>query len=194
MSPKPVDSIVSAKWIIPVVPSVEYENHSLIIHEGKILDIVPTENVDDLYTATSERVELKDHAILPGLINMHTHSAMTLTRSIVDGVDLSTWLNNYIWPVERKFVSEDFCLTGVQKACIEMIRSGTTCFNDMYFYPEITASVADSCGLRAAVGVPILNFGTNWAETPEIAIEKVLDFKIFQNMSFFSFFLDFNII
>jgi len=170
---KKVQWILSARYIVPVVPEGEFENHSLIIDEGKIIDLLPTNKVNELYHADPENhLDLSSHVLLPGFINMHTHSAMTLARSIVDGVDLQTWLEKYIWPVEREFVSPEFCRAGVEKACTEMIRSGTTCFNDMYFHPEITAAVADHCGMRAAVGIPVINVATNWAATPQIAIEK----------------------
>ena len=169
-----VQWILSARYVIPIVPDGALENHSLIINEGKIVDLLPTSQVSGKYTAEEENhLDLKDHVLLPGLINMHTHSAMTLARCIVDGVDLHTWLEEYIWPIERAFVSTDFCRVGVEKACVEMLRSGTTCFNDMYFYPDVTAQVADKCGMRAAVGVPIINVETNWAATPQIALQKV---------------------
>lgn len=175
MAVKTVDLILSAQWIITVEPNQVLIDHSVIVNDQKIVDILPTKNVDEKYTTseTENRVNLEDHVLLPSFINMHTHSAMTLCRSIVDDVDLQTWLEQYIWPVERKFVSPEFCQAGVEKACIEMIRSGTSCFNDMYFHPEITAKIADECGLRAAVGVPVINVETNWAASPQIAIEKV---------------------
>ena len=95
---------------------------------------------------------------MPGLINGHTHSAMTLFRGIADDLKLMDWLNNYIFPLEGQFVDQDFIRTGTQLACWEMIKGGTTTFVDMYFYPEVISKAIVECGLRAIIGSPSIDF------------------------------------
>lgn len=96
--------------------------------------------------------------LMPGLVNGHTHSAMVLFRGLADDLDLMTWLQRYIFPMEARFVDEDFVRTGMRLACWEMIRGGTTTFVDMYFYPEVAARVVEHCGLRAILGAPMIDF------------------------------------
>jgi 5-methylthioadenosine/S-adenosylhomocysteine deaminase len=111
---------------------------------------------------------------LPGLINSHTHAAMTLMRGIADDLHLMDWLQNHIWPLEQKWMSEAFVRDGTDLAIAEMIMGGTTCFNDMYFYPEITAGQAIQHGIRASIGLIVIDFPTVWAENSEEYIEKGL--------------------
>ncbi|MGZ4990650.1 MAG: TRZ/ATZ family hydrolase, partial [Methylobacter sp.] len=117
---------------------------------------------------------LENHALLPGLINSHTHAAMTLMRGIADDLQLMDWLQNHIWPLEQKWMSEAFVKDGTDLAIAEMILGGTTCFNDMYFFPEITAAQAIHHGIRASVGLIVIDFPTVWAENGDAYIEKGL--------------------
>ena len=169
-----VDTLIHARWIIPVEPeSVTLEHHSLVINGGKIVDLLPTEQAKQLYQGTTTE-NLKDHVLLPGLINCHTHAAMTLMRGIADDLPLMDWLQNHIWPLENKWMSEAFVKEGTDLAIAEMILGGTTCFNDMYFFPEITAAQAIHHGIRASVGLIVIDFPTVWAESSEAYIEKGL--------------------
>ncbi len=130
-----VDTLISARWIIPVEPkNAVYENHSIAIKDGKIEAILPTEKAAGKYTANEEH-HLQKHALIPGLINAHTHAAMNLFRGLADDLPLMDWLNNHIWPAEAKWVNPEFVKDGTELAIAEMIRGGTTCFNDMYFFP-----------------------------------------------------------
>ncbi|MGZ4978724.1 MAG: TRZ/ATZ family hydrolase [Methylobacter sp.] len=169
-----VDTLIHARWIIPVEPeSVTYEHHTLVIDGGRIIDLLPTEMAKQKYQGTTTE-NLENHALLPGLINSHTHAAMTLMRGIADDLQLMDWLQNHIWPLEQKWMSEAFVKDGTDLAIAEMILGGTTCFNDMYFFPEITAAQAIHHGIRASVGLIVIDFPTVWAENGDAYIEKGL--------------------
>ena len=139
-----VDTLIHSHWIAPVEPAATlYEHHSVAIHEGRILDILPSEQARATYQADIEHT-LEGHLLIPGFINAHTHAAMTLLRGLADDLPLHDWLNNHIWPAEARWVNEEFVHDGTQLAMAEMLRSGTTCFNDMYFFPDVTARAAAS--------------------------------------------------
>jgi 5-methylthioadenosine/S-adenosylhomocysteine deaminase len=170
-----VDTLIHAHWIIPVEPeSVTYEYHSLVIDKGRIIDLLPTAQAKEKYEAATIE-NLLDHALLPGFVNCHTHAAMTLMRGIADDLPLMEWLQNHIWPLEQKWMSEAFVRDGTDLAIAEMILGGTTCFNDMYFFPDITAHQAVLYGLRACVGLIVIDFPTIWAENSAAYIAKGLD-------------------
>jgi len=169
-----VDLIIQARWIIPVEPdSVTYENHSLVVDNGKIIDLLPSSLVEQKYQAASIE-DLPQHVLMPGLINSHTHTSMTLLRGIADDLPLMDWLQNHIWPLEQKWMSESFVRDGTDLAIAEMIRGGTTCFNDMYFFPEVTAHQAIQYGMRANIGLIVVDFPSVWADNAEAYIEKGL--------------------
>jgi 5-methylthioadenosine/S-adenosylhomocysteine deaminase len=169
-----VDTLIHARWIIPVEPeSNTLEHHSLVIDSGRIIDLLPTELAQQKYQATNTE-NLSDHALLPGFINCHTHAAMTLMRGVADDLPLMDWLQNHIWPLEQKWVGEAFVKDGTDLAIAEMIRGGTTCFNDMYFFPNITAQQASHHGIRACVGLIAIDFPTVWAQNSDDYIEKGL--------------------
>ena len=169
-----VDLIIQARWIIPVEPeSVIYEDHAIVIHAGKIIDLLPAKEVLTKYQ-TSTFKKLTNHALMPGLINSHTHASMSLMRGIADDLPLMEWLEEHIWPLEQQWVREDFVRDGTDLAIAEMIRGGTTCFNDMYFFPEITAEQASRYGMRASIGLIVIDFPTIWADYSDAYIEKGL--------------------
>ena len=169
-----VDTLIHARWIIPVEPeSVTYEYHTLVINEGKIIDLLPTSEAKQRYTGINNE-QLDNHALLPGLINCHTHAAMTLFRGIADDLPLMDWLQNYIWPLEQKWMSAEFVKDGTELAIAEMILGGTTCFNDMYFFPEITAEQVLQHGIRAKIGLIVIDFPSAWAQNSDEYISKGL--------------------
>ncbi len=135
--------------------------------------MLPTELAKQKYQGTTTE-NLQHHALLPGLINSHTHAAMTLMRGIADDLHLMDWLAKHIWPLEQKWMSEAFVKDGTDLAIAEMILGGTTCFNDMYFFPEITAAQAINHGIRASIGLIVIDFPSVWAENSEAYIEKGL--------------------
>ena len=171
---KNIDTLLHARWVIPVEGDKTcLPNHSIAIHEERILEILPTDQARGKFQAHTD-INYADHALIPGLINAHTHAAMSLFRGLADDLALMDWLNNHIWPAENKWVTEEFVQLGTELACAEMLRSGTTCFNDMYFFPDITARVANKAGMRACVGLIALDFPTIWARNADEYIDKGL--------------------
>ncbi len=169
-----VDSLISSRWIIPVAPSgLVLENHALAIHNGKIVDLLPVGQALDKYQPVhSEWFER--HALIPGLINTHTHSPMSFLRGIADDVPLMEWLRETIWPLEQKWISEAFVRDGTELAIAEMLRGGVTCFNDMYFFPEISARLALQSGIRACIGLIVVDFASAWARDSDEYLTKGL--------------------
>jgi 5-methylthioadenosine/S-adenosylhomocysteine deaminase len=170
----PIDLLINARWIIPIEPANEVLEHfAIAIHQGKILALLPQQEAATRYQAA--RVEhLDEHVVLPGLINAHGHAAMTLLRGFADDKPLDEWLNDHIWPTEKQWVEADFVRDGAELAVAEMIKSGTSCFADMYFFPEQTAAVADAAQLRCHITFPILDFPTAWGDGPEAYLAKGL--------------------
>lgn len=169
-----VDTLIHARWIIPVEPaSLIHENYSLAINDGRIIELLPLSEAQQKYQADTTE-HLSQHAIIPGLINAHTHLAMTLFRGIADDLPLMEWLEHHIWPLEQRWINETFVHDGSDLGIAEMLRGGTTCFSDMYFFPEITAQQAIHHGIRAAVGLILIDFPTAWAKNAEEYIEKGL--------------------
>lgn len=166
-SPASVDCILSSRWILPVVPrNAIFEHCSLVIDKGRILDIVPTDNIANRFVS-DQHLKLDQHVLMPGLINTHGHAAMNLLRGYADDLPLMTWLENHIWPAEAKWVDAEFVYQGTQLAIAEMLLGGTTCFSDMYFFPDQAAKAATEAGIRAQITFPILDFPTNWARDIE---------------------------
>jgi 5-methylthioadenosine/S-adenosylhomocysteine deaminase len=143
-----VDLIIHAQWIITGTGTQEtLRNHSLIIEKGIIKHILPTPLAKERYTA-HQIEEYTHHAVMPGIINSHTHIGMNFFRGLADDLSLMNWLNHHIWPAEKKWVSHEFVRDASFLAIAEMIRGGTTCFNDMYFFLQATAEAADIAGIR----------------------------------------------
>lgn len=169
-----IDLLIHARWIIPVEPTGVVEHHCLAVHDGRILHLLPSTAATDLYQA-NQNIHLDEHALIPGLINSHTHAAMSLLRGLADDQPLMVWLNEYIWPAETKWVSADFVRDGTEHAIAEMLRGGVTCFNEMYFFPDIAARVASSAGMRANIGLVMFDFPTAWASGPDEYLAKGLE-------------------
>jgi len=139
------------------------EAHSLAILNGRISAILPRSEALEQITA-DEVIDLPGQALIPGLVNAHTHAAMSLFRGLADDLPLMTWLNDHVWPAERQWVHEEFVADGTRLAAAEMIRGGTTCFNDMYFFPDVSAQVLAQAGMRAVLGLIVIDFPTQWAD------------------------------
>ncbi len=167
-----IDTLLQARWLIPVNPAHDcLEHHTIAIDDGRIVDILPNDQAILQYSAKN-RIAYPEHALMPGMINSHTHAAMSLFRGLADDLALMDWLQNHIWPAEQKWVNEAFVQTGTELAIAEMLRCGTTCFNDMYFYPDVSARVASRVGIRACVGLIVLDFPTVWASNADEYIDK----------------------
>ncbi len=164
------DLILNPSWVIPVEPDNQVlTHHSVVIQEGKIAAIVPSNEAERAYAA-SQVVDLQGHALLPGFINAHTHAAMSLFRGLA--VPLMQWLQQHIWPAEMKWVSDEFVRAGVELAVAEMLCSGTTCFADMYFYPEDAAHVLRDTHMRAVLGLIMLDFPSPYAQNSDEYLDK----------------------
>lgn len=171
---KRIDALICPRWTIQVEPSCDaHGDLCLAVHDGRILELMPRAQANEKYSpdAVHERPE---HVLLPGLINAHTHAAMTLLRGFADDMSLERWLNERIWPTEMRLVNPDFVADGTGLAIAEMLRGGITCFADMYFFPDTVADVAAAAGIRAAVGMIAVEFPTPWAQTPAEYISKGL--------------------
>ncbi len=169
-----IDTVIHARWVVPVQPAGEvYDNHAIAIHENRIVEVLPSSKATEKYQATEE-IHLPNHVLIPGLINAHTHAAMSLFRGLADDLPLMDWLENHIWPAETRWVNPEFVRDGTRLAIAEMLRSGTTCFNDMYFFPDQCAQVSHEIGMRACVGLIVIDFPTAWAANPEEYFNKGL--------------------
>jgi 5-methylthioadenosine/S-adenosylhomocysteine deaminase len=172
--PLKIDTLVEARWIIPVEPAGKVlENHALAIDQGVIQAVVPSDEAQARFDPR-ERIVLDHHALIPGLINLHTHAAMTLMRGLADDLPLMEWLNNHIWPAETRHVDAGFVFDGTRLACAEMLRAGVTCFNDMYFFPEAAVQAVLASGMRAAVGMIAIDFPTAYASDADDYLAKGL--------------------
>ena len=169
-----VDLMIEARWLVPVNPRNQVlEHHAVVIHQGCIVDIAPIDTAREQYFAI-KTIALNEHVLIPGLINLHAHAAMTLMRGLADDIPLMPWLQNHIWPAEQQIVSEKFVRDSSLFGCAEMLAGGVTCFNDMYFYPQATAEAVLQAGMRAQLGLVVLEFPTNYANNADDYIEKGL--------------------
>jgi 5-methylthioadenosine/S-adenosylhomocysteine deaminase len=152
---------------------VTLEDHAIVVMDGRIRDLLPVSLSRERYPA-ARRTELPGHALIPGLVNLHTHAAMTLMRGLADDRALMDWLQNHIWPVETRLVSSEFVRDGTLLACAEMLRGGITCFNDMYFYPEAGGHAALAAGMRAALGIIVIEIPSAYAADAQDYLSKGL--------------------
>jgi 5-methylthioadenosine/S-adenosylhomocysteine deaminase len=165
-----VDIILEADHILTMNTSdIILKNSAIAINNGLIIDIDDKKIIAQKYR-TGQRISGKNKIALPGLINGHSHAAMTLLRGIADDRSLIDWLNNYIFPLEQEFVDSEFVRIGTELACWEMIRGGTTTFVDMYFYPDVISKVVAQCGLRGLISSTVSNNQTPNAENAQDAI------------------------
>ncbi len=172
-----VSLIIEARWVLTVVPrNTLLEHHAVIIDAGKIVDICQYAHAHSLYQA-DEIVQLNSHVLMPGLVNLHAHAAMSLMRGLADGVALQPWLQQHIWPAESKLVSPEFVYDGTVLAAAEMLSGGVTTFNDMYFFPASAADAAIKMGLRANLGLVVIEFATQYANDADSYIKKGLDVR-----------------
>jgi len=167
--------VIHARWIVPIVPrNTVLEGHALVMRNGRILDLLVSASATQQYP-DAEHIQRNNHVLIPGLINAHTHAAMSLFRGLADDLPLMEWLSDHIWPAEAKWVNADFMRDGTELAIAEMLLSGTTCFNDMYFFPNAVARSAQDLGIRAFVGLIMLDFPSAWASGPEEYLSKGID-------------------
>jgi 5-methylthioadenosine/S-adenosylhomocysteine deaminase len=168
------DLAINARWVIPVNPrGVVLEDTAVVISNGRIIDLLPIDQLTTQYQP-AQILALDEHALIPGLINLHTHAGMTLMRGLADDLPLMQWLNEHIWPAEKKVVSERFVRDSTLLGCAEMLAGGVTCFNEMYFYPQAAAEAASQAGIRANLGLIVLEFPTGYAHDADDYLQKGL--------------------
>ncbi|MFO1493921.1 MAG: TRZ/ATZ family hydrolase [Lysobacterales bacterium] len=169
-----VDTLIEARWVVPVQPrGAVYDDHAVAVDRGRIVDVLPIASARERYSAR-ETVQLPQHALMPGLVNAHCHAPMALMRGIADDLPLMTWLNEHIWPAEAALVSPAFVADGIELAAAEMLAGGITAVNDMYFFPEVAAQAYRKVGMRAAIGLIVLEFPTAYARDADEYLAKGL--------------------
>lgn len=172
-----VDAMIFPRWIAPVQPAgVVYREHALVLDRGKIVDCCPATTARQTYSA-SATYERPDHLLIPGLVNAHTHAAMSLMRGMADDLELMEWLQAHVWPAEKQWVSRDFVRDGTTLAVAEMLTGGTTCCNDMYFFPDVAAQTAADLGMRFVTGIIVLDGPSPWAADLEEYLVKGLEMR-----------------
>ncbi len=170
----PVDLLIKPSWVVPVQPAgAVLREHAVAIASGRIVNVLPVAEASSLPEPV-EVLELPEHVLIPGLVNLHTHAAMSLMRGLADDLALMDWLSGHIWPAEAKHVSPQFVHDGTLLACAEMLRGGVTCFNDMYFYPEMSGRAALEARMRAALGIILIEFPTAYAADAQDYLRKGL--------------------
>lgn len=170
-----VDLIIDAAVVVPVEPhGVALVDHSVAVRDGRIVALAPTADIHARYAAR-EVVSRPDGVLIPGLINIHTHNPMTLLRGVADDLPLRTWLTEHIWPIEGALMGPEYVHDGTELAVAEMLRGGTTCCNENYFFPDVAAATYRRLGFRATVGLPVIQFPTAWASSSDEYFDKGLE-------------------
>ena len=166
------DFLILPRWILPVEPAgAVLEDHALAVRGERIAALLPGAEARRRWPRAG-RVERPEHVVIPGLVNAHTHAGMTLLRGFADDTPLKEWLENHIWPAENRHLGEDYVRAGTELALVEMVRTGTTCFADMYFFPDVGAEIAVGRGVRMAVGLPMVDFPNRWAGDRQDSLRK----------------------
>jgi len=177
MQPIKIDLLINSRWIIPVVPENRvFENCALAIDQQKIVGIYPQAEAKSKFDPASV-VDLADHILMPGLVNAHGHAAMSLLRGYADDLPLQPWLEEHIWPVEARVLSAEFVADGTNLAMAEMIKTGTTCFADMYFFADTVAEQVQRSGMRSQIGFTVFDFPTAGGKDPDDYIHKGLQLR-----------------
>lgn len=172
---KQADLLIHARWIATGVGDEQVlEHHAIAIDKGVILEILPADEAANCYAA-KHTVHLEEHLLHAGLVNAHGHAAMSLLRGIADDIPLQSWLQDHIWPLEGRWVDADFVYDGTTLAIAEMLLGGTTCFADMYFFPDAAAKAIKETGIRAQLAAPVLDFPTAWAQDAQEYIRKATE-------------------
>lgn len=166
------DLLIEAGFVVPVEPhGVVLEDHAVAVSGGTIVAILPRAEAQARFDAR-ETVSRPDAVLIPGLVNAHAHNPMTLLRGIADDLPLKVWLQEHIWPIEAAVIGPEFVADGVTLAIAEMLRGGTTCCNENYFFPDVQAATYKQYGFRARVGLPVIDFPTAWAKSDDEYFER----------------------
>ncbi|WP_299342036.1 TRZ/ATZ family hydrolase [uncultured Pseudoxanthomonas sp.] len=171
-TPVACDLLIEAGFVVPVVPhGAVLEDHAVAVSDGRIVAVLPVADARARF-APRETVSRPDAVLIPGMVNAHTHNPMTLLRGVADDLPLKVWLQQHIWPIEGAVIGPDFVADGITLAIAEMLRGGTTCVNENYFFPDVQAATYKRYGFRARVGLPVIDFPTAWAASDDEYFEK----------------------
>jgi 5-methylthioadenosine/S-adenosylhomocysteine deaminase len=169
-----IDTLIHARWVLPIEPAgLVLERHAVALRDGRIVALLPSAEADARFAA-EQTLRRDRHLLMPGLVNAHTHLAMNLLRGLADDLPLETWLAEHIWPAESRWLSHGFVRDGADLALAECIRGGVTCVNDMYLFPDATARAALDAGVRASLGLVVLDLPSAWASTANEYLAKGL--------------------
>lgn len=175
MTPESCDLLIEAGWVVPIEPrGAVLENHAVAVSGGRIVAVLPTTEAR-ARLVPKERIERPGSVLLPGLVNAHTHNPMTLMRGLADDLPLMRWLKEHVWPVEAAVMGGEFCADGAELSVAEMLRGGTTCCNENYFFPDVLAATYKRLGFRAVVGLPIIEFPSAWAKSQAEYFDKAME-------------------
>ena len=174
-NPQPCDLLIEAGWVVPVEPhGVVLDDHAVAVTDGVIVAVLPTAEARARFQP-ARTVSRPQSALIPGLVNAHTHNPMSLLRGVADDLPLMEWLQGHIWPVEAAVIGPEFVSAGVTLAIAEMLRGGTTCANENYFFPDAQAATYKRHGFRAVVGLPVIDFPTAWASTDDEYFDRACE-------------------
>jgi 5-methylthioadenosine/S-adenosylhomocysteine deaminase len=167
------DYLLCPEWLITMEPNVTAQTGQCVaVANGRIAAVLPLEEALQRFNGT--RLDLPQQVLMPGLVNAHTHAAMSLLRGIADDLALEPWLSEHIWPAEARWVGPEFVADGTRLAGLEMLLGGVTCFADMYFFPGEAAEAAVATGLRAVIGIIAIQFPSAYAQDPSEYLQKGL--------------------
>ncbi len=165
--PESCDLLIEAGWVIPVEPhALVLADHAVAVRNGEIVAVLPIAQAREQFAA-AQTISRPKSILMPGLVNAHVHNPMTLLRGVADDLPLMEWLTKHIWPIESAVVGPEFVADGITLAIAEMLRGGTTCCNENYFFPDVAAATYRAHGFRALVGLPVIDFPTVWAKTQD---------------------------
>src|SRR4051812_13317199 len=170
---QPIDLLISAAHVLPVARDVVLDDHAVAVDGGRILAVLPRQEAASRFQPR-RTVALDRHVLMPGLVNLHSHAAMSLMRGLADDTPLMAWLQEHVWPAEAKHVNDEFVHDGSLLAMAEMLRAGITCVNDMYFFPEATARAALRVGMRTTLGIIAIEFPSAYAANAGDYLQKGL--------------------
>jgi len=173
--PEACDLLIEAGFVVPVEPhGVVLEHHAVAVRDGVIIAVLPIAEARARFSA-AETVSRPDGALIPGLVNAHVHNPMTLLRGVADDLPLMQWLQGHIWPLEAQLIGPEFVADGVTLAIAEMLRGGTTCCNENYFFPDVQAATYQRHGFRARVGLPVIDFPSSWARSDDEYFDRATE-------------------
>jgi 5-methylthioadenosine/S-adenosylhomocysteine deaminase len=172
---EPCDLLIEAGWVVPVEPhGVVLEDHAVAIRNGVIIGLLPTAEARMRFESM-DTVSRPQAVLIPGLVNAHVHNPMTLLRGVADDLPLMQWLQGHIWPLEAQLIAPDFVADGITLAIAEMLRGGTTCCNENYFFPDVQAATYSRHGFRARIGLPIIDFPSAWARSDDEYFDRAIE-------------------